>query len=708
MSEKLILAEIPVPASLRDLLNRLASDRQRHPGLMLDRFLQPCPQQEQQRDVLAVVAGLEGNQGLLAEQQTRRAEGLNALAARTWSRTTQGRLTLHLARASALENAGLCLHPIYGFAYLPGTGLKGMTRSYAETVWLPAQPDPIGAWQTIERVFGWAPGSDEIDRKPKPWKPASVPPHGKKDRAASGLVVFHDAWPEQWPGLLVDIVNNHHPKYYQGEDAAGEWDSPVPVYFLAVKPGTTFSVALSKRRTDVPDQLLNLASEWLDGALTVLGCGAKTAAGYGAFAPRQGGAPVTAPRLAEATFTLELLTPAYLAGASPQQREDCDLRSATLRGLLRWWWRTMHAGFVDRPTLRSMEAAVWGSTEAGGAVQVRVTRLSGEVGPSPYKTLNGDRLEFNDAFHRQHNLIRGPRNITQGLAYAGYGMDEMVTEGGPRRRRARWCAQPGSRWRVDVVARPGKFRLKDGRGKTVHEAPLDAALLLDQAKTALWWFGKLGGAGSKSRKGFGSFAMPAQMQGFEGERWITQGRRLRTACGLPETDFDVNLVESPSLKLMRNLSRAVVGETTDWLVVSTPWNDPWRVLDLIGWAMQSCAQSDPDTGHGKHCPAKRGLGLPRKIHGPRKEPMRHQKSHQPPEDLSSERGDRHSSPVLFHVARGARGNLEVQVAGFPTADLREPGMPHAAGLQDHEVFLAEYLRHLSDEFEGWLADRGRR
>ena len=45
--------------------------------------------------------------------------------AHTWSQATSGRLTLHLARASALENAGLCLHPLYGFTYLPGTGLKG-------------------------------------------------------------------------------------------------------------------------------------------------------------------------------------------------------------------------------------------------------------------------------------------------------------------------------------------------------------------------------------------------------------------------------------------------------------------------------------------------------------------------------------------------------------------------------------------------------
>ncbi len=60
-------------------------------------------------------------------------------------RRPSGPLTLHLARASALENAGLCLHPIYGFAFLPGTGLKGLARAYAETVWLPSQTDPAEA-----------------------------------------------------------------------------------------------------------------------------------------------------------------------------------------------------------------------------------------------------------------------------------------------------------------------------------------------------------------------------------------------------------------------------------------------------------------------------------------------------------------------------------------------------------------------------------
>ena len=134
-------------------------------------------------------------------------------------------MTLHLARASALENAGLCLHPIYGFTYLPGTGLKGLARAYAETVWLAAKPPERQneAWKTIERVFGWAPGSDQVaPGKAKPWKPGDPGlDHAEDDAANAGVIVFHDAWPEKWPSLLVDIVNNHHSTYYQSQE-----DSP--------------------------------------------------------------------------------------------------------------------------------------------------------------------------------------------------------------------------------------------------------------------------------------------------------------------------------------------------------------------------------------------------------------------------------------------------------------------------------------------------
>ena len=182
-----------------------------------------------------------------------------------WPRRTSGSLALHLARASSLENAGICLHPIYGFAYLPGTGLKGLARAYAETVWLPLQ-EPESGMAAIRRVFGQA---------------------GAKE-SASGTVVFHEAWPSAWPKLIVDIVNNHHKNYYAGKDAPGDWESPEMAYFLAVDRDQEFLFALGKRSEETAEEDVDLAREWLDGGLTQLGFGAKTAAGYGRFVPIAG------------------------------------------------------------------------------------------------------------------------------------------------------------------------------------------------------------------------------------------------------------------------------------------------------------------------------------------------------------------------------------------------------------------------------------
>jgi CRISPR-associated protein Cmr6 len=708
LSQEEILSHLPVPDTLRTLLNTLDSDRQRHPGLMLDRFLQPC-KQEQQKAVLEKVASLPGDEVLLKEQFTRREEMLRTLRAIPWSRTTAGPLTLHLARASALENAGICLHPIYGFTYLPGTGLKGLARAYAETVWLKDQPNPVLAWQQIEAVFGWAPNSDLIGRSPKPWKPEGVPPHGDKDAAAAGNIIFHDAWPEKWPRLIVDIVNNHYPQYYRGEEPPGDWQSPNPVYFLAVKPNTSFQFALSKRRDDTSEECLKLAQHWLDGALTLLGCGAKTAAGYGAFSPTANTPkPIYASKYEE-VFTLELVTPAFLAGAS-QKQEDCDLRPATLRGLLRWWWRAMHAGYVDVPTLRDLEAAIWGDTNTGGAVTLRVERAGAKVIPSPYKRMNfnnkknKEELVFDGQFAKQHGIPNYSFGQTPGLAYAGYGMDEMTNLGGITQRRQRYCAEAGSRWKVTLLARPGQYHQRGLDGKVLRTVRLDdPQLLLRQAKAALWWFCTLGGAGSKSRNGFGSFALPPELDKVFGAGFISLGKELRNACGLPELAFDTLRVEGASIKRMRELATAVIGQRNElpgWSHVETKNNDPWYVLDLIGYAMQKVAQGDASTGMGKHCPQKRGLGLPRKIHGPNKKPIGKQTAatHQPPISLNAACGDRHASPVLFHVSKEKKG-LMIHIAGFPTADLREPGQQSAPGLAQHQDFLKRYLHAIADELQ---------
>ena len=666
----------PLPEAVRRHL-----DKNTHAGLMLDKYVESWdPEADSgklservQKPAVEAVVKLSQSppQGFDYSALLQRWKNVaSARGAASFRAQTIGPLTLHLARASALENAGICLHPLYGFAYLPGSGLKGLARAYAETLWLPAQSNQREAWRQIEDAFGWAPNPDRRRQINDPSHPAQPrrkdenDPKSPEIKASSGAIVFHDAWPESWPRLIVDIVNNHHPAYYQHDDnehAPGDWENPVPVYFLAVPPAVTFTFALAKRRDDVPDELLALAKQWLLGALCHLGAGAKTAAGYGAFKP-EGEAPPPLPTEKRAVFetTLELVTPAFVAGAS-QQPEDCDLRPATLRGLLRWWWRTMHAGFVDVRTLRALEAAVWGDTNRGGAVRVTVQHAS-DVAPLLY-----DR-EF---ICRNNRLPQPPNdNTTQGLWYHSFGMDDTRREGGKRRRHQRWFLAPGARWLVMITARPSSFVRRDARGNVVNgPCLLTPSLLLDQAKSALWLLCHFGGVGSKSRKGFGSLAVPGELAAWDRERCTRAAKDFRDACSAPTG----RTAGSPALEHMLTIED-----------VPTSWTNYWYALDQLAAVAQLFAQGE------KHNVEKKTLGLPRNV----RPPLRG--SFQPGPNVR--KTNRHASPVFYHVARGKDG-LTIRAAAFPS-----PELPADPTMGKSRRFLQRLLDHLRRELPRVGAD----
>lgn len=124
----------------------LPPDNQCHAGLLLDKWHDPWSGEKTfARDQLKRVTGAARDDDLLRHVRLRFKELTPACV--RWTSRTSGPLTLHLSRAGSFENAGICLHPIYGFAYLPGTGLKGMARAYARNVVEAATPQ-------IEEVFG--------------------------------------------------------------------------------------------------------------------------------------------------------------------------------------------------------------------------------------------------------------------------------------------------------------------------------------------------------------------------------------------------------------------------------------------------------------------------------------------------------------------------------------------------------------------------
>lgn len=254
----------PLPNATANAVRRLPGGIA-HPGLLLDRYaayptsdfsaFQQGDAHKRHLEKVRDVPAPADAAALLGQW----AGVLNALphAAVQWRQKTIWRLAAHLSRASTVENASPCLHSLFGFPLLTGFGLKGLARAQA------VQSGCTPTDMNLARICG------------------------PEDAAEAGSVIFLEAWPETWPKLEIDIVNNHHEQYFQnagaGGHAPGDWEAPNPTYFLAVPAGVVFRFGVTKRSAATPDADLAQARAWLTDGLCELGAGAKTAAGYGYF-----------------------------------------------------------------------------------------------------------------------------------------------------------------------------------------------------------------------------------------------------------------------------------------------------------------------------------------------------------------------------------------------------------------------------------------
>ncbi len=647
VSDKYSSSGLCLPQSTRKLICDVLAEK-RHPGLQLDK-LSLAGEMEKQSEVLAEVTKCTGDDTLLQKLLTRRIATFDSMKAHRFELATRGSLTLHLSRSGSVENAGIAFHPVYGFVYLPGSGLKGLARAWAETVWAPSQPDAVDAWRTIEQAFGWSKGSE---RHKRCWRPGEIE---MPDGSAAGRIVFHDAWPLRWPEVKTDIVNNHNSNYYAGKDGPGDWEDPKPVYFLAIGEKVPFEFIISDNRpTD--DGLLGFAREWLTAALQFEGAGAKTAAGYGRFASMGGETEIAFPEhVANAQFNLCLATPAFLAGAD-QDREDCDLRPASLRGLLRWWWRTMHTAHVGHEQLRRLETAVWGDSEVGSPVRLAVDFISGG---SPKQHPNKNDRNF----LREHGISQPEhkQKVTQGLFYASYGMAE-------RRQPRRWLRPAGSRWKLTAAARDGRFR----EGSNGAQVKLPASILLEQVSAAVWLLARFGSAGSRSRKGFGSFD-DVEVKGITSiEDCCAAAKRFRAECKFqPSAD---RCQDSPAL------DDAVVTKQ------DTPWEDPWFVLEQTGMILQLFAKR-------RKADDRLALGLPRKSGSGRNT-----------RNLRVGNITRHASPAMWSVSTNPNEKLTVRLTAFPA-----PRLPNREASKEVLDELAEFAsKELKKRVQGQPRGAGQR
>lgn len=641
---------IPLPQKTAELIG--AADAVSNPGLLLDKlgalyFADGVDsgkgRAESEKKVLQEFArqarsapGAKHMEAVRASHERTLARLLKDRPGREWTAKTPGPLTLHLSRATAMENRGICLHPVHGFVYLPGSGLKGMARAWAETVWKPSlsADEQAVADETIAAVFGY-----------------SARGGSSRDTGASGQIVFHDAWPTATPRLYVDIATSHHGDYYAGkrDSAPADWEDPNPIPFLAIRKGAGFAFTLSVRRKGVDSRLLDLAEEWLKLALSELGAGAKTNAGYGRFEPAV--EPPASPGLVTSgLMRIKLVTPAFISGSAQDDPGDCEMRSASLRGQLRWWWRAMHAGHVDVATLRMMEATVWGSAQSAGAVGMRLSELPGPAQQA--------RHFSKQDVAREAKLPPSPnRKTCQGLAYGAYGMDDG---------KLRHYLPASGEWDVSLVARAGYWP-SDAPPREAQR--VDADLLLRQARMALRLLCCFGAIGSKERHGFGSLQLAddgGSSADLLREATETAGE-LRRELGV-DGPYVSACLASPSL-----------AEICGPVEIETPWTDPWFALDQASDCAQRFAQNY------KHDRRKLGLGIPRKIGQPVKGEF-----HQSPQARH-----RYASPTHTHLASGEDGKLTVRLLAFPS--------PHLHDLETNRELLNEWMAFVSDELRNRCA-----
>jgi len=200
---------------------------------------------------------------------------------------TKSRLIVGLGTDSVLETS-LTLHKIFGIPYIPATALKGVVR--AVKFWELAKAKNVVSNESTLKVFqekfyGELDTSDEDTFKAQLL-------FGAKN--FKGLLLFLDAFPEINNKKLfdVDIMNVHYPDYYTKNEPPTEWQQPTPIFFLTVKEGVKFYIAVlfdQYRYEKLPKEykkldLNNLRDELkklLTPALSEFGIGAKTTLGYG-------------------------------------------------------------------------------------------------------------------------------------------------------------------------------------------------------------------------------------------------------------------------------------------------------------------------------------------------------------------------------------------------------------------------------------------
>ena len=244
----------PLPRDTSDAL--MAEGHCENFGLLLERYLAYGDNRGQLQllreltDRKALVPDFTGQKELIEAYHARWQHLAEELGAITCSARPQWRVIVGLG-TNAVLGGGIVLHPVFGFPVIPATALKGISRGYAR--WVLERPQ------------------DELDTL-----------LGKVDDegALRGDLLFLEGIPTTSPVIERDVINPIFGPYYRdGGTPPANYLSPQPIFFLALGVRSPYRFGVASLSGD--QEAVEHGARWLQGALTELGVGAKTGAGYG-------------------------------------------------------------------------------------------------------------------------------------------------------------------------------------------------------------------------------------------------------------------------------------------------------------------------------------------------------------------------------------------------------------------------------------------
>ena len=170
-------------------------------------------------------------------------------------------------------------------------------------------------------------------------------------------------------------------------------------------------------------------------------------------------------------FDIKILTPLYMFGATPWEPE---IRSASFKGLLRFWWRALKC-CDDYAKLKAMEESIFGGTsKEAGKSKVNISIDTRYMKISHNLKKDYDLKWYSDPEKNKKSL----EGKDKGIGYLFYPMFL---------KNVKKCFKPDETFRVSLYSRD-EFALKN-------------------AVAAFWCAINLGSFGSRARRGAGSLAV---------------------------------------------------------------------------------------------------------------------------------------------------------------------------------------------------------